>query len=195
MKSEYTQRFEEAAKVRELVYLSARNVGMTFQSWVIDTSNSHLRISNVIPFSKISEVCSQTEFYLQLGDIRLTSSHLDTDGVDILFPIQKAEDMEEFRGEERLNFKNGTEVYCNLLNPHDQVTVLKKPILDLSNSGLSFRSGLFSIAFYPGLILPKIDVFIQQEPHVQARGKIMYCRNLLERNKVESIQVGIKFEK
>lgn len=194
MDEKYLERFQQAAERKELVYLSAKNIRMTFQSNAVGISDTHLRITSVIPYTRISEVNSQGEFYLQVGGIRLTSQTLNTDGVDILFPLEQAEDMEEFRGEKRFSFSTGIHVHCLIQNPHDMTTTLKKPVLDLSNSGLSFRNGLFSKAFYRGLKLPKIEVFIDGNPHIQVSGQVVYCRNLLDRKKGEAVQVGIKFE-
>ena len=132
-------------------------------------------------------------YFLQVSTHRFHCERIESDGEHILFPIKHASLLKDIRQEQRFSFSSDQKVVCEILNPYDMQTILRKPVIDLSASGVSIRNYFESNLFKPGTHLPEIKVLIDNAQHISHSGEIIYTRNLMNLKREESIQVGIKF--
>lgn len=184
---------KKAIQSKEQVFLSADNLPITFQTRLLKITQDFLVVYNAITPEYISKAITSRNFSLQIANLRFQAKKISSNGEHILFPTDKSTATTDARQEKRLSFSESENVHCKIINPYDKETILKKPVIDLSASGVSIRNIVESKLFSSGTHLQDIKIFVNNELRTQQRGEVVYSRKLLNIKKEFSIQVGIKF--
>ena len=182
----------DAQKRKLPILISGDGLDVTSQSKVLEISDSHLLIANKIPPPLISDFMGSKNFSLMVNMIRFQSKRVESDGQHIIFPLAEDSLIEETRQAERFSFAADEQVVCEFTNPYDGETVLNKPVLDMSATGLSIRSHFRSSLFEKNMSLGKLRVLIDGKPYTQGEGEVVYRRKMLDISGKLRLQVGIK---
>ena len=175
------------------VFLSSDTVPITFETKIISLSDNKLSLINTIVPCYIKDFMKSTRFSLLMNEHRLSTDRILSDGKYIQILIPESFDNGNLREEERLICTDHEDYFCEFTNPIDQITVLKKPIIDLSKSGLSIKNNAEKYLFYPGIQLSGLRIFIHNKLRGVHNGHIVYQRQLLNIRGYMSVQIGIKF--
>jgi hypothetical protein len=194
MKSQLEFDFDEIIKKKKPVFLSCDRLTIAFQSLCVNYIDHNLVIKNVIPIDLISEFLESTKFYLQISMHRFYTEHLLSDGKDILFPIEHFSDAAMVRHSMRNYVLENENVIFEFLNPYDLLTVVRKKVLDLSDTGLSLALNFDSELFQKDQIFENIKIY-QREKKIMEKGKcqVVYKRPLMNEKGELIYQAGIKF--
>lgn len=179
---------------KQTVLVSSSGLDITFQSFVLAVESDHLLLQNRIPPKYIRAFAAGDRFGLQAGMVRFQSDAIRSDGEHIVFPLKEDSVIEETRQAERFAFNADERVVAEILNPFDEETCISKSVMDMSATGLSLRTILESKLFKPDTQLPSIRVLIGGELYMQATGRIVYRRKLMDLSGQMRLQVGIKFD-
>ena len=184
---------KNAIQKKDSVYFTTKNVPITFQTRIIAQNKHYFTVFNAVSPEYIKDIMESKNYFLQVSTHRFHCEQIESDGEHILFPIKHASLLKNIRQEQRFSFSEGQKVICEILNPYDMQTILRKPVIDLSASGVSVRNYFESNLFKPGTHLPELKVLIDNEQHISQSGEIIYTRNLMNIKREKSIQVGIRF--
>ena len=187
------QLVKKAIQKKDSVYFTTKNVPITFQTRIISQNKNHFTVFNAVSPEYIKAIMDSKNYFLQISTHRFHCERIESDGEHILFPIKHASLLKDIRQEQRFSFSDDQKVFCEILNPYDMQTILRKPIIDLSASGVSIRNYFESELFKPKTHLPEIKILIDNEEHASHSGEIIYTRQLMNIKREKSIQVGIKF--
>lgn len=184
----------ESVQRKTLVYLAASGVKTVFQTQVHSIRSRFVVLHNSIPPEYISRVLEAKEFGLKIGSIRFACDSLDTDGVHLLYPIENMRLVEDNRNAKRFNFGARDSAYLEVVNPLDQETLLRKNLLDMSSTGLSFRTPIESELYAAGTRFEKMRIFMEGKLHSEASGQVVYQQSFLTKDGKSYCQVGFKFD-
>ena len=185
---------EAALASKQAVMLSAHGVDIAFQTLIKAIEPEQVVLENRIKPHFVRAFVGAQQFSLQAAMVRFNADHIGSDGEHVLFPLKKDSVIEETRQAERFAFDADERVVAEVLNPFDGETTLAKSVMDMSATGLSLRTTYESKLFEPGVVLPSVRVMISGETYMQAAGRIVYRRKILDLSGQIRIQVGIKFE-
>ncbi len=185
---------QQCMSERTPVTFASENVDIVFQTYILEVTNDHVSLQNRVPPEYIGKTTESKNFSLQANMLRFSSSKIESDGENILFPFGELSEIEETRQTERFPFTMDEHVICEIKNPYDQETILSKHVLDMSSSGLSIRSPKPSKLFLAGTKFDKIKVLIDGELYSQTPATVVYSRKLLDLSGKVRVQVGLKFE-
>ena len=184
----------DAHHERQSVFISGDGLPITFQTFILDVRDDHVKLSNRIKPRFISAFVASRAFSLQAGMVRFQSDRISSDGEHIIFPLKADAVIEETRQAERFSFAADERVIAEILNPFDGETRLSKAVMDMSATGLSLRTTFESKLFQPETYLPQIRVLIGGEIYKQGPGRVVYRRKLMDLGGLMRNQVGVKFE-
>lgn len=178
---------------RETVYISSDGAPVTFESRILQISGKNLTLINSVTPEHIFAVTQSKNYSLQIENLKFFSPEIGTDGKNILFTIQDSSQADNIRSEERIRYQEPETCYCEFLNPFDMLTILRKPIIDLSGSGVSVKNQSESRLFTPGIQIYNLKVVLDSKQAGLYKGKVIYQRLLMSLKGKTSVQVGIKF--
>lgn len=184
---------KDTIKKKDAVYFTTKNVPITFQTRIISQNKNYFTVFNAVSPEYIKAIMDSKNYYLQVSSHKFHCESIESDGEHILFPIKHASLVKDIRQEQRFSITEGQQVICEILNPYDMQTILRKPVIDLSASGVSVRNNFQSELFKPGTHLPEIKILVDDTEHTSHSGEIIYTRQLMNLKREKSIQVGIKF--
>lgn len=184
----------ECVQRKSMVYFSASNVPIVFQTQIHSVRSNAIVIMNSVPPDYISGVVSSPLFFLKLQTIRLVCTKLTTDGVHLLYALDSTQVVEDNRSAKRFHFDSREGAYLEMVNPVDQSTVLTKTLLDMSATGLSFRTPVESKLYAPGQRLEKLRIIMGGRLHSEVSGHVVYQQTFLNQNGKSYCQVGFKFD-
>jgi len=176
------------------VTFASTNVDIVFQTYILEVTNDHVSLQNRVPPEYISKTVESESFSLQANMLRFSSTKIESDGENILFPFGELTEIEETRQTERFPFTMDEQVVCEIKNPYDRETILSKQVLDMSSSGLSIRSPKPSKLFIAGTKFDKIRILIDGEVYTQTPATVVYSRKLFDLSGALRVQVGLKFD-
>lgn len=184
----------ESVQRKTLVYFSANGVKTVFQTQVHSIRSRSVVLFNSIPPEYISRVMDSSEFYLKIQSIRFVCDQLGTDGVHLLYPLDNMRVIDDNRNAKRFNFATKDSAFLEVVNPLDQETLLRKSILDMSTTGLSFRTPIESALYTPGQRFEKMRIFTDGKLLSEASGQVVYQQSFLTKDGKSYCQVGFKFD-
>lgn len=184
----------ECVQRKSMVYFSAGNVPIVFQTQIHSIRSDAIVILNSVPPDYISGVVSSPLFFLKLQSIRLVCNKLTTDGVHLLYNLASTQLVEDNRSAKRFHFDSREGAYLEMVNPVDHSTVLTKTLLDMSATGLSFRTPVESKLYAPGQRLEKLRIIMGGRLHSEVSGHVVYQQTFLNQNGKRYCQVGFKFD-
>ena len=173
-----------------IVYLSIPEINITFQTRILRVADDVIVLENTIPIEHIDAATESKEFYLQLGMTKLDSDTIASDGINILFPFNTMTEIKETRGAERFSFHKDEKVICRLLNPLDNTTWIERPLVDMSDSGLSIACTNTSPLFCAGRTFDRIEILLDGDPYTKTKGKVVYSRPVIDLAGQLFVQVG-----
>ncbi len=183
----------DAIDKRSPCFLSASGVSTCFETLLLHRQGQKLIIENTVLPEYIRKFVAAENHTLQVGMTRISCKGIESDGEHILFDLVGNIEIAETRRAERFSFSSDEKVDCRIVNPFDPETILIKPILDMSVSGVSIATKYDSSFFTPGMILPQTEIWVEGAPYKKGSGEVVYKRRLVDRNGKFQIQVGIKF--
>lgn len=192
MSSEITERLFKSAELKQHCFLSGKDYPLTFETRILDANERFITLQNTIPFEHIAKVLECDSFFLQILKDRFSCETIETDGLNVIFPLLSGNKIEETREEERFGFSIQDNMSISLVNPIDKRTIIKKPILDMSSSGLSIRIKNQSLLFKPGRVFEDMTIYRDHEKVKKCRGKIVYTRLYTNIEGQQFCQVGFK---
>ncbi len=175
------------------VFLSSNGLDIAFQTKIVKVDGLEVILENLVRPEYIRKFTSGTQFTLLCKMIRLQSSHISPSGTYISFTIQDNSVIDETRQSERFMFAPEEKVYAEILNPFDQTTIIRRPVMDMSASGLSIRMNSTTKMFQAGVTLPEVRVAIDGKPYHKASANVVYGRKFLDYQGRLRVQVGLKF--
>ena len=184
----------ESVQRKTLVYFSANGIKTVFQTQVHSIRSRFVVLFNSIPPESISRVMESSEFFLKIQSIRFVCDQLTTDGVHLLYPLDNMRVIDDNRNAKRINFGTKDAAFIEVLNPLDQETLLRKSLLDMSSTGLSFRTPIESELYTPGRRFEKMRIFMEGKLHSEASGQVVYQQSFLTKDGKSYCQVGFKFD-
>ncbi len=184
---------DKAAKKKLPLFLSVEGLSISFQTEIIQVKDSHLIIENCIPPSYIRKIIDSKKFFIQLDMLRYQSEKISTDGKNIIFHFSELTATEETRSLQRISFTSEEKVVCQILNPYDKKTLLRKSILDLSANGVAIKTHNESQLFSRGLILDDIKILVDDSIFARTMGEVVYKRSIMDVRGGRFLQIGIKF--
>jgi hypothetical protein len=176
------------------VFFSGDGTNVTFQSRLIEVNEDSIKLENTVIPKYIRDLLGSKHYSLMVQMIRFQADKLNTDGVNLIFPLKEDSVIQETRGSERFVFSADERVVCEFMNPFDEETRLTKSVMDMSATGLSIRTTYDSKLFERGTRFPQLRVLIDGELYTQTTGSVVYTRRLLDLHGHLRLQVGIKFE-
>lgn len=186
------QTLHQALAEQKSVFLSAGGVNVCFETRILGIQSTEIALQNTILPELIREVMASSSITLQLDMIQLKASCLKTDGVHLLLPIESDGAIPEGRSQSRA-LTAEKQVFAEILNPIDGVTVLHKKVLDISTGGMSIRAPFESQLLAPGREFPSIKILVNGKVHTETTGTLVYVRKLIDRRGSSLMQAGFKF--
>ena len=185
---------QECVQKNPVVYFSTDKAQIVFQTKVLSIKNGLVTLINSVPPEHIAKVVDSNQFYLKIQAVRFVSDLIVSDGVHIQFPLEGLRLIEDNRNAKRFIFGSEEKVYIEVINPFDKETLLRKVVLDMSNSGLSIRTPMQSKLFSPGQTFEKMRIFMGDRVFNEVNAQVVYQQNFLTQSGKSYCQVGFKFE-
>jgi len=185
---------EDLHKYKKTVFINGDKLDISFQSILLEVTNDHLLLKNTISAKYINKFLASDVFSFQGAMMRFNSKTIDSDGVNIIFPIEENNMIDDSRRSQRKTFMPNEKVECEILNPFDGTTITTKPIIDISDSGASFQTNFASHLYDNDVWLPKITIKVDNKLYTEKSGKIIYTKKLFTFDKRLHIQVGVEFD-
>ena len=187
------QFLEEAILEKHPAFFSADKVKIVFQTKILSINGERIKLFNSVPPEHIKKVVQSSVFSTQCGMVRFSSNQIESDGCHIVFSLNGINVIEETRKAERFPLLGSKKVMVQWLNPYDKETILNKYVMDMSSSGLSFRSHLNSGLYHPGTIFKNMQILIDGKVHNRENGTVVYSRCFLSMEGKSYFQVGVRF--
>ena len=185
---------QECVQRRSLVFFSASNVKIVFQTQILTTKNRSIVLQNTVPPDHIAEVAKSSQFYLKVQSVRFVADRMSTDGVHLMFPLESLRLIEDSRSAKRFMFDSTERVLLEVVNPIDHETVLRKAVLDLSATGLSIRTPSLSQLYSPGQKFKNMKIIMDGKVYNEVDGHVVYQQTFLNQKGKSYCQVGFKFD-
>ena len=191
--SSYIEELNRAADASQTCYLFGTNLPILFQTRILDVKKEQVVLKNPIPPDLIDEFARSKHFSVKVSMISLRSEEIFPYKDQILFPCSTVEDLKEMRESERIYYSDKEKAYCSFLNPVDKMTIIKKPIIEMSEGGLSLKTNMNSKLFEPGLILKECRLHLNDTLVKSTDLKLVYSRQLYTEHQEKLLQVGFQF--
>lgn len=185
------EQLKESKANKDICFLSAEGFDLTFETQLLEVNERNITIANTIPYQHVQAVVNCSRYILQCQKTKIYSSRLENDGVNIVFSFDDSTVLQETREEERFSFRSHQDVVAKICNPFDKVTVITKPILDMSSSGLSIRAKYPSKLFAKGVIFEKLEIHRDGACSKTCSGEVVYSRNYIDLSGKQYCQIGI----
>lgn len=182
----------DAWQNKRSVYLNGDNLEIRFQTKIEDVKDTHIVIRNSVTPGYLKTFLKSRNFYLQVMLVNFKASSIDSDGKNILIPLEESLNIKETRQSVRNEFFPGRKVLCEFVNPFDAKTVLRKRLMDLSDDGFSLITFVRTKLFKPGLEIKDIK-FLLKEKTLTRSAKVRYIKTLLDTEGKHHTQIGFKF--
>lgn len=176
------------------VFLSCPELNLAFETRLLHLQSEHLVIKNTVPPELITQMMRSTNFYLQCQMVVFETDQIISDGANIQFSNKQFKLLEETRQVERTMIQPNTHAVAQMLNPFDGETMLSKPLMDLSTSGMSIRTQALSKLYQPGVLFKNIHIMVNGKSVKQANGRVVYRRIVFNPKGRQFSQVGFRFE-
>lgn len=183
----------ECKKSRIPVFISSTGLDVSFQTGIRDLADNTIILENKVRPEYITNFAKGKKFFLQCKMLRLESNVVKPRGTFMAFEIQENSVAEDTRQSERFMFTPEEKVIAEITNPFDEKTILRRPVMDMSATGLSLRINQGTKPFLPGSILRSVRVTIDGKLWTSAEAEVVYNRKFLDLDGMLRIQVGLKF--
>lgn len=183
----------KAARDKTPILLSGDGVEIAFQTEILAIEGQHLLIKNRIPPEHISNLVKSRRFILQIQMLRMECLKIHSDGSRIIFPLANLDEIEDNRKSERFFFGQD-DVQMEVTNPYDKSTILKKSVIDLSNTGVSIKSPVKSKLYAPGTHFKGMNIIVRGKSYGKADGEVVYSRRFLDIKGKYYYQIGFRFD-
>ena len=184
--------FNECWVEKKPIYFAAGNLNISFQSRILNIEKDKITILNTVPPQYISLTSKATMFTVQINMIKLQVPEMRSDGQNIVLPFVNLQTVEESRIEERQVYGSTDQIYASFTNPFDGVTMISKPIMDMSETGFSLRTPERSLLFEPDSSIGDITIQVEGKEQKKCHGTVIYTRKFLSINRREFTQVGFE---
>lgn len=184
----------EAFKNKSPIFFHGDNVDITFQTRIKDIRDNILLLENTVHPDFISSMVDASRFSVQINMLKFETDEIQSDGKNIIFPLKYDDSFEDSRMSERVNFTSDERVYCEFINPYDHVTILRKKVVDMSNTGICIKNSINSGLFQPGTHFTDLTIYIDSDSFFTTSGAVIYVRKLMSKNSKLENQIGIKFD-
>ena len=184
--------FNECWVEKKPVYFAAGNLNISFQSRILNIEKDRITILNSVPPEYISLTSRAPSFTVQINMIKLQVAEMRSDGQNIVLPFVNLQTVEESRIEKRQFYGLTDQIYASFTNPFDRITVISKPIMDMSETGFSLRTPGSSRLFEPENQIEGITIQVDGQEQKKCHGTVIYTRKFLGINGKEFTQVGFK---
>lgn len=182
---------DEAIKKNPILFLSVSGVSIVFQCEILSLQENSLILKNTIPYEYINAVRHSKVFDLQVGSFRLQTDKIKSNGKDLIFPFTDISSIENSRKSSRFTFSPQENVACEIINPYDRQTILRKQLLDMSSSGLSLITFYESNLFTKDLKL-SLTILIEGRLYSKREGSVVYSRIICDTKGQLKKHIGIK---
>ena len=189
-----TEDLKDCLENKVICFLSANGIDLTFETRIKDLTERAIVLINTVPYGMIKDVMQRGGYSLQCRKNRLSAPELGSDGVHIIFPYDSSAVVEETREEERLSYRQHQDIHVSFINPFDSVTKIKKPLLDVSASGLSIRTNFASGLFRKGVRIPSLEIFENGKCLRKCDCEVVYARSYLDLEGQKYCQVGFNIK-
>ena len=184
---------QKTAKEKTPILLSGDGVNIAFQTEILEIKGQHLLIKNRIPPEHITNLVRSKKFILQIEMLRMECLKIHSDGSHIIFPLANLDEIEDNRKAERF-FLSQKDVHLEVKNPYDKETILRKSIIDLSNTGVSIKSPVNSKLYAPGTQFTDMNILVDGKVYSTATGQVVYSRRFLDIKGKYYYQIGFRFD-
>ncbi|MFY7929561.1 MAG: PilZ domain-containing protein [Oligoflexus sp.] len=185
---------QECVVRKSLVFFSASDVNVVFQTRILSIRNRSIVLSNTVPPEYIAKVARSQQFFLKVQSVRFVSDRIVSDGVHIVFPLEGLRLIEDNRSAKRFMFDTDERVFLEVVNPIDQETVLRKAVLDMSTTGLSIRTPTQSSLYTPGQLFKGMKIIMDGKVYNEVDGHVVYQQTFLSQKGKSYCQVGFRFD-
>ena len=190
------QVIDDAYRNGKYVYLTGDNLEIRFQTKIVAVKERHIVIGNSVTPQYIKQFLKSSNFYLQILLVNFKASSIDSDGKNIVIPIEESLMIKETRQSVRNEYFPNKNIHCQFTNPHDQRTLLRKRLMDLSDEGFSLVTFVETKLFSRGLEIKDIKFPLHNDkPPLVKSAKVRYIRVLVDIDGRRHIQVGFEFSK
>ena len=184
----------QAIQSREAIFFSCDALEVSFQSIALSFSKNHIVLKNVVPLNLIQAFTAAKSYQLQISMAKFISQSISSDGKDIIFPLAKGAKIAEVRKEKRVPISCSDVVECEFINPIDDLTTLKKRVLEMSESGMSVALPYDSKLFSPNVSLGAVKILRNRKVYKQVKATVVYKRQLISERGDRIFQAGIRFD-
>ena len=192
MKQNHREALEKAKQHNKPVFLSGDSLNVSFQTTIIEINEDTVLLENKVLPKFIKSFLTSKQFNIQLETIKFQTNKITSDGVNILFKIEKDLIVDETREAERFTFTSEEQVICECLNPFDNETKISKTVLDMSSTGVSIKSTIDSKLFEPDTEIPELKILIDGQTYTKTNGVVVYKRQMYDLKSRLKYQIGIK---
>ena len=169
-------------------YFRFEGCDLTFETKIMGFKGSVIRIRNPIPYTLISSAVEAGSYGLKAGNLDITVHKILPSGLDMDLHIHRVEeDSAMKRTDDRRQSQQHARFF--FVNPVDHITFLTKPVMEMTDSGLSFLSKTNSSLYLRGV---ELEGKISQREDVIFTGKIRiaYSRKLRRLDGQTLYQIG-----
>lgn len=185
---------DDAHRNGKYVYLTGDSLEIRFQTKIVAVKERHIVIGNSVTPQYIKQFLKSDNFYLQILLVNFKASSIDSDGKNIVIPIEESLAIKETRQSVRNEYFPNKNIHCQFINPHDCRTPLRKRLMDLSDEGFSLVTFVETKLFSRGLEIRNIKFPLHtDEPPLVKSAKVRYNRVLVDIEGRRHIQVGFEF--
>ena len=129
------------------------------------------------------------DFNAYHGETVLTA--LEEDRIAVEFP--KVLFFSEKRSRERETIPAPGKVFLEMTLPYPKGSVIQREVLDLSSTGLSFRTPAAESYFLPGTPLRQLRIVSDGKKILEESGEVKHVAPLFEGSESESLRIGVEF--
>lgn len=183
----------ECMKTKTPVFVSSSGLDISFQTIIKDLKDDTIILENKVRPEYIARFAGGAKFFLQCKMVRLQSTKVSPRGAFMAFDVQENSVLENTRQSERFMFTPDEKVIAEIVNPFENRTILKRPVMDMSATGLSLRINHPTKPFSPGVALANVRVTIDGKEWTKAQAEVVYNRKFLDLEGALRVQVGLKF--
>jgi ubiquinone/menaquinone biosynthesis C-methylase UbiE/pimeloyl-ACP methyl ester carboxylesterase len=156
--------------------------GLTFRAADDDARGYFdVRVPVILAFSM--------EFNAYHGETVVTA--LEGDCIVVEFP--KTLFFSEKRSRERETIPAAGKVLLEIALPYPKGSIIQREVLDLSSTGLSFRTSASETYFLPGTPLRQLRIVSDGKRILDESGEVKYVAPMIEDCESESLKIGVEF--
>ena len=185
---------QQAQRDGTFIYISGDSLDIRFQTQVVKVDINRLVLKNSVSPQYLKKFLLSKNFYLQITLVNFKSSSISSDGKNILIELEDANVIKKTRQIVRHEFKPHEKACCTFINPYDDMTPIRKSVMDLSNYGFSLVTFVKTKLFTLGLEIKNIDFFLKNKKiKSSVSAKVRYVRILVDMSGKHHVQVGFAF--